>query len=186
MALDKLLEHEAQSEIERIRAEARDRAALIVQGAQERAVALIESRTRALETQRQAGLVRARSAADLELSAARLNAGEQGLTQVYTLVEESLEGVTRAPEYRDILGRLIAEARQAIPNAEAVEVNPADVALARDLVSDVPVRENPGIVGGVRVVTGGGKSGITNTLQGRLDRVRGDLAPQITRLLAGE
>lgn len=186
MALDKLLEHEARSDIERIRAEARDRAARIVQGAQERAAALIESRTRALETQRQAGLVRARSAADLELSAARLNAGEQGLSAVYGLVEQQLRDITRLPEYREILGRLIAEARQAIPNAEAVEVNPADLSLARELVFDVPVRENAGIVGGVRVVTGGGKSGITNTLQGRLDRVRGDLAPQITRMLAGE
>ncbi|MBB5234883.1 V-type ATP synthase subunit E [Deinococcus budaensis] len=186
MALDKLLEHEAQADIERIRAEARDRAQAILAGAQERARSLIESRTRALETQRQAGLVRARSAADLELSASRLGANEQGLTEVYALVEQQLRDITRLPEYRQILGRLIAQAREAIPNAEAVEVNPADAALARELVLDVPVRENPGIVGGVRVVTGGGKSGITNTLPGRLERVKGELAPQVSRLLAGE
>ncbi|MCV5746234.1 hypothetical protein OFN42_39105, partial [Escherichia coli] len=83
-------------------------------------------RARALEAQRQAGLVRARSAADLELSAARLTASEQGMREVYGLVEGHLRDITRLPEYREILSRLLAEARQAVPDAEAVEVNPAE------------------------------------------------------------
>ncbi|MCP2014148.1 V/A-type H+-transporting ATPase subunit E [Deinococcus sp. HSC-46F16] len=186
MALDKLLENEAQLEIERIRAEARDRAAQILAQAQERAQALVESRARLLDTQRQAGLVRARSAADLELNAARLTAGEQGLSQVYALVESQLGDIARLPEYREILARLLAQARDAIPDAEAVEVSPQDLAVAQGLVSDLPVRENPAISGGVRVVARGGKSGITNTLPGRLERVRAELAPQVSRLLAGE
>ncbi len=184
MALDKLLENEAQSEIERIRAEAKGRADKIVADAQERAQTLLESRTRALESQRQAGLVRAKSAADLEMNAAQLSASESGLTQVYGLVNEYLGGITTAPEYRDILARLVVEARQAVPNAEAVEVNPADLGLGRILVQDIPVRENANITGGVRVIAQGGKSGITNTLAGRLERVKADLAPQINRLLA--
>ncbi|SMB95752.1 V-type ATP synthase subunit E [Deinococcus hopiensis] len=184
MALDKLLENEAQTEIERIRAEARDRAARILADARERAQALIESRQRALETQRQAGLVRARSAADLELSAARLNAGEQGMKAVYDLVEGQLRDIASLPEYREILARLLWQAREAIPDAEAVEVNPAEMAVARELVTDIPVRENPAISGGVRVVARGGKSGITNTLSGRLDRLRGELAPQVSRILS--
>lgn len=184
MALDKLLEHEAQSEIERIRAEARDRAAQILADARERAEALIQSRTRVLETQRQAGIVRARSAAELELSAARLSASEQGLSDVYGLVEQQLRDITRLPEYREILSRLLAQAREAIPGAEAVEVSPADAALAREIVTDLPVRENPSVSGGVRVVSRGGKSGITNTLPGRLERVRAELAPQVSRMLA--
>lgn len=184
MALDKLLENEAHSEIERIRAEARDRAAQIVAQAQEQARSLVESRGRALESQRQAGLVRARSAADLDANASRLSAGEAGTAEVYELVQGYLSGVTSAPEYRDILSRLISQAREAIPGAEAVEVNPADVDLARQLVTDLEVRGNPGVKGGARVVARGGKSGITNTLGGRLERVRADLAPQISRMLA--
>ena len=186
MALDKLLEHEAQGEIERIRAEARDRAGQILAQAQERAQALVESRARLLDTQRQAGLVRARSAADLELNAARLTAGEQGLSQVYALVESQLRDISGLPEYREILARLLTQARQAIPDAEAVEVSPQDLTVAQGLVTDLPVRANPGVQGGVRVVARGGKSGITNTLPGRLERVRAELAPQVSRLLAGE
>lgn len=184
MALDKLLENEAQAEIDRIRAEARGRAEKIVADARERAQAMLESRQRALESQRQAGLVRARSAADLEMSAARLSASESGMTQVYDVVNQYLGGISSAPEYRDILHRLVQEARQAVPDAEAVEVNPQDVGLGRILVQDIPVRENANITGGVRVIARGGKSGITNTLAGRLERVKADLAPQINRILA--
>ena len=184
MALDKLLEQEAQGEIERIRAEAAGRAQAIIAQAQEQAQDLLDSRTRALETQRQAGLVRARSAADLELNAARLSAGQSGMTQVYDLVHQQLGEITRAPEYRDILGRLIWQAREVVTDAEAVEVNPAEAHLARELVRDLVVRENPAIQGGVRVVARGGKSGITNTLAGRLERVKGELAPQVSRLLS--
>jgi len=184
MALDKLLENEAQAEIERVRAEARDRAARILADARERAEALVASRQRALDTQRQAGIVRARSAADLELSAARLNAGEHGMKAVYDLVQGQLRDITTLPEYREILARLLWQAREAIPDAEAVEVNPAELGVARELVTDIPVRENPAISGGVRVVARGGKSGITNTLSGRLDRLRGELAPQVSRMLS--
>lgn len=184
MALDKLLENEAQSEIERIRAEAKGRAQKIVADAQERAQGMIESRTRSIEAQRQAGLVRARSAADLDLNASRLSASESGMTQVYGLVNDYLKGISGAPEYRDILSRLILQARDAVPDAEAIEVNPADIGLGRILVQDIPVRENPQIQGGVRVIARGGKSGITNTLAGRLERVKADLAPQINRILA--
>ena len=184
MALDKLLENEAQSEIERIRAEARGRAEKIVADARERAQSLLDSRQRALETQHQAGLVRARSAADLELNASRLTASESGVTQVYQMVEDYLGNVTTAPEYGNILSRLIQEGLQAVPDAEAIEVNPAEMNVARHLVSGVDVRENPSVKGGVRVVARGGKSGVTNTLSGRLERVKAEMAPQISRMLA--
>ena len=183
MALDKLLENEAHSEIERIRAEARGRAEKIVADARERAQSLLDSRQRALDTQRQAGLVRARSAADLELNASRLAASEAGVNQVYQMVDEYLAGITSAPEYGNILTRLIQEGLQAVPDAEAIELNPAEAPIARHLVTGVEVRENPAIKGGVRVVARGGKSGINNTLSGRLERVKADLAPQINRLL---
>lgn len=184
MALDKLLENEAQQEIERIRAEARAQADKIVSDARERAENLLASRQRALETQHQAGLVRARSAADLEMNAARLTASEAGVTQVYRMVDDYLGNITSAPEYGNILSRLIQQGLEAVPDAEAIELNPAEAQQARHLVSGVEIRENPAIKGGVRVVARGGKSGVTNTLAGRLERVRAEMAPQISRMLA--
>ena len=184
MALDKLLENEAQSEIERIRAEARDRAQAIVREAQEQAQTLLDNRRRALDNQRLSALTRARSSADLERSASRLNAGESGMSRAFETAKHELMEVTRAPEYRDILSRLIAEARAVVPNAEAIEVHPNEAHVAREIVTDLEVRENYAIQGGVRVVANGGKSGVTNTLQGRLERLQGTLAPQVSRILS--
>jgi V/A-type H+-transporting ATPase subunit E len=90
----------------------------------------------------------------------------------------------RAPEYREILARLISEAQGALGEVEAIEVHPSEAAVAREIAPGLEIRENPAIQGGVRAVGRGGKSGITNTLLGRLQRVQGTLAPQIARMLA--
>lgn len=184
MALDKLLENEAQAEISRIREDAQSQAAQIIAQAQEEAQSLLESRQRLLETQRQAGLVRARSAAELEMNASRLGAAETSLRDVYAQVEQRLSDLRHSGEYRRVLEQLMSQAREVITDAESVEVNPADAALVREFVHDIPVRENAGIVGGIRLLARGGKSGITNTLHGRLERVKQELAPQVTRLLS--
>ena len=186
MALDKLLENEAQAEIERVRAEARAEAERILAEARAQAQEQVDSRRRVLDKQYQAGLTRARSSADLDLNAARLSASEEGIAQVYGLVEQQLRDISGLPAYREILGRLLNEARQAVPEADVAEVNPRDVDLLRSLVSDLEVRGNPGIEGGVRLVSNGGKSGITNTLMGRLNTLRGSLTPDVRQMLTGE
>ncbi|MFC6618212.1 V-type ATP synthase subunit E [Deinococcus radiophilus] len=186
MALDKLLENEAQAEIERIRADARAEAERILAAARTEAEELLGSRSRVLDKQYQAGLTRARSSADLDLNAARLSASEEGIAQVYGLVEQQLRDIGQLPAYREILGRLLNEARQAVPQADVAEVNPSDVEMLRSMVSDLEVRGNPSIEGGVRLLAQGGKSGITNTLMGRLQTLRGSLTPQIRSLLTGE
>lgn len=184
MALDQLLENEARAEIERVRAQGREQAEAIVKAAQERAQATLDSRKRLLDGQLQAGVVRAQSSATLEVSAARLNASDSGMKRAFEIAEQQLHAFTGAPEYREILARLIAEAREAIGDVEALEVNPADVQLTAELAPDVEVRANPAIEGGVRAVGKGGKSGITNTLLGRLARVRDAIAPQVAKVFA--
>ncbi|AFZ67833.1 V-type ATP synthase subunit E [Deinococcus peraridilitoris] len=184
MRLDTILENEARAEIEQIRAEGRARAQEIIRAAQERAQAQVESQKRTLDGQLQAGLVRARSGANLEVSAARLSASDTGLQRAFDLAAEQLRGVTSAPEYREILSRLISEVRSTLGTVEAIEVNPREAAIAREVAPDLEVRENPAIEGGVRGITRGGKSGVTNTLLGRLARVRESIAPQVARMLA--
>lgn len=186
MALEQLLQNEAQGEISQIQAEARARAAEIVAQARAQAEEQVESHRRVLDNQYRAGLTRARSSAELELNAARLSAADEGISQVFELVEGQLHEIGSVPAYREILGRLLNEARQAMPNAEAAEVNPRDVELLRSLVSDLEVRPNPSIEGGVRLVAAGGKSGLSNTLLGRLEALRGELTPQVRHILTGE
>lgn len=186
MALEKLLENEAAAEIERLQNEAKAKAEKIVADAQAEAQALIESRQRLLEKQHQAGLTRARSAADLELSAAKLSAQEEGIARVYEMVESSLTQIAGQPAYRDVLQRLLNEAREAIPNATVAQTAAADVNIVRMLAPDLQVEVSDTIRGGVRLLAPGGKSGVTNTLGTRLEAQRGTLTPAVRSLLNGE
>lgn len=186
MALDTLLENEANAEIEQIRAQATTTAEEIIAKATEKAEDLITSRKRLLEAQSQAEQVRARSAASLELNAARLNAGEEGLQKSYDMAHAYITAVVTTPEYKDILGRLIAQAKETLPNAEAIEVHSDEVAHAQAFADGITVRANDDIRGGVRLVAKGGKSGVTNTLLGRLERVKAELAPEVSRILAAQ
>ena len=188
MALDKLLENEAQQDIERIRAEAQGRAEQIVAQAHEQAQALIDSRTRQLAGARQAELVRARSAADLDSSAQRLAAADSLQAQAFTVSEQYLHSVTTSAEYPMIVSKLLQEALQVLPDAEVVEAALAEHDAVRQALAQLgrqlDVRPNEQVKTGVRLVGKGGKASIQHTLVGRLNRVRGDLAPQISRLLA--
>lgn len=188
MALDKLLENEAHSEIERIHALAQGQAEQLVAQARERAQAMIDSRRRALDSEYAAGLTRARSAADLDGNAQRLEATNTLQVQAFELAERHLRSAPVAPEYPQMLSRLIAQGLESLPGATVVEANPAEhdavhQALAQ-LGRSMDVRANPQLATGVRLVSPDGKTSIQNTLLGRLERVRGDLAPQISRLVA--
>ncbi|MDV6374371.1 V-type ATP synthase subunit E [Deinococcus arenicola] len=191
MALDKLLENEAQTEIERIRAGARGQADAIVAASRERAEALVSGRTRALENARQAGLVRARSAADLDSNAQRLAATDTLQTQAFQTAEQYIRSSVSAPEYPQIMIKLISEGLQALPGATIVETQTSEqdaVRRALDFLggeaSTLEMRVNDSVQTGVRLLGPDGKTSIQNTLVGRLQRVREELAPQITRLLA--
>ncbi|GGL96913.1 V-type ATP synthase subunit E [Deinococcus aerophilus] len=188
MALDKLLENEAHAEIERINAEARERAEHVVAQAREQAQSMIDSHERSLKAAYQAGLVRARSAADLDSNAQRLQATDSLQVQAFQTAEQYIRSSVTAPEYPQIIVKLIAEGLQVLPDAAVVETSAQEQGAVHQaleqLGQSLEVRVNDSVQTGVRLVGPNGKTSIQNTLVGRLDRVREELAPQITRLLA--
>lgn len=179
-----MLDSEVSAEIAQIQAQAREEASRIVAEAEARASELLQSRERQLASRREAELTRARSTAELGRSARRLNASESQLSRAFALAEEQLGGIRAAPQYREILSRLLREAREALPGAEVVEAHPDDLELVRGLAAGLEVRPNPEVRGGVRLLARGGKSGLTNTLAGRLERLKPTLAPQVSAILA--
>lgn len=189
MSLSSILEQEIRGEIAQIRSDAQAQAEEILRQAREQAEALVEGRRRSLEAEHQAGLTRARSAASLEVSALRLSSAERVQAQAFSQAEQMLRSVTGLPDYTEILRRLIAEARSALPSAEAVEVNPADLDRAREALSQlgwqVELRPSKAVETGVRLVAKGGKTGVQNTLLGRLEASREALAAQVAQVLRG-
>ncbi|WP_019585474.1 V-type ATP synthase subunit E [Deinococcus apachensis] len=189
MSLGDILENETRDEIARIRAQAQERSAAILAAARERATALLDSQKRSLDAELQAGLTRARSAADLEANAQRLGAADQVQARAFQQAEAELRGAPASPQYPQILARLIQEASAALPNAEVVEVHPNEVTAAQMALAQLgvqaQVRPNPAIETGVRLVGRGGKTSVQNTLLGRLQSGRDSLTAEVARLLNG-
>ncbi|MGI8748835.1 MAG: V-type ATP synthase subunit E [Deinococcus sp.] len=187
MSLAEILETEIQGEIEQIRRTAFERSEQILAEARERAATLVESRQRALEQEKAAALTRARSAADLDSNAQRLSAADTLQSRAFQEAETQLRAIPQHPEYRQILLRLLQEAHAALPTAEAVEANPAELDAVRGAVGELglnlEVRPNSSVATGVRLVGLGGKTSIQNTLLGRLQSGRETLSAQVSRLL---
>ncbi len=184
-----LLESEANAEVEAILSEARSKADVIVQGANEQAKSLVDSRRRTLETELVAAQVRAKSAADLDAASQRLNANHVATEQSFNQAETELRNFTKSGEYKNVLEKLIREVQGALQNISKLEVHPDDVAVASEAAKNaglnVAISANSDVETGVRAVAEGGQSSITNTLLGRLGRARDGLLSEVARTLTG-
>jgi V/A-type H+/Na+-transporting ATPase subunit E len=183
-----LLESEANAEIETILAEARSRADAIIQAAVEQAKATLEGRKRALEGELSAGQVRARSAAELESSALRLSASHGAAEKAFVNAANELRAFTKSGEYQGVLTKLIAEVKSALPDVAKLEVNPADINVAKQAaiaagLTNVEVTPNADVETGVRASPSSGQTSVTNTLLGRLGRARDSLLSDVARVL---
>lgn len=189
--LSALLDKEASAEIETVLSEAQTRASEIVAAATSEAEALLASRRRTAEVQREAALVRARSAAQLEAASLRLKAQHEGVEKVFTSVRQRIADLAgNAPEYAPVFGRLLKAALDGLGNQgiEAVVVNPADRALAEQALKDAGVttaiETADSVTTGVRVRTSN-RSVIESTLLGRLEALQGELASEVSTALFG-
>ena len=189
--LSALLDKEASAEIETVLSEAQSRASGIVAQATSEAEALLASRQRATQAQREATLVRARSAAQLEASSLRLKAQHAGVESVFAAAQEKIAALVQdraayAPVFEKLVkGVLAAAAGQQV---EKIVVNPADRELAEKALEGAgvtPVVEaSDDVRGGVRLLTGN-RSVIESTLFGRLEALKGELASEVSTALFG-
>jgi V/A-type H+/Na+-transporting ATPase subunit E len=184
-----LLESEANAEVEAILSEARSKADVIVQNANEQAKSLVDSRRRTLEAELVAAQVRAKSAADLDAASQRLNANHVATEQSFNQAETELRNFTKSGEYKNVLEKLMREVQGAISNISKLEVHPDDVAVATEAAKNaglnVSITANSDVETGVRAIAEGGQSSITNTLLGRLSRARDGLLSEVARTLTG-
>ncbi len=187
--LSTLLEKEASAEIEAILSEARSRASEILAEARSEADALVSARERAAKAQREAALVRARSAAQLEASSLRLRAQHDGVQGVFGAVRDKLDALVEDQgAYAPVFAKLLAQALEGVggQGVEAVQVAASDRAMAekavRDAGVDAPVETADDIRGGVRLRTRS-RSIVENTLFGRLEALRGELASEVSQAL---
>lgn len=185
-----LLDKEASAEIEAILSEARSRASEIVAEANEEAKAIKAQRERTAQLQYEAALVRAKSAAQLEASALKLRAQHEVVEAVFARARDEIAKLTKdQARYAKVLAALIEEAAEGLPAGGELEVlvHPDEVASAKKALESVKlnatVREDASVVSGVRIRVKGSSTTLENTLFGRLEALRGELASEVSRIL---
>jgi V/A-type H+-transporting ATPase subunit E len=185
-----LLDREASAEIEGILSEARSRASEIVSAAKEEAEALVAARRRGAEAQQRAALVRARSAAQLESSSLTLRAQHAAIQEVFSAAERGIEALAAKPDYAAVLTKLVQEAANGsgVPasDIESLVVNPDDEEAAAKAAKaaglTARIETDSSIRGGVRLKAGKNVV-IENTLYGRLESLREELAAEVAQVL---
>lgn len=186
--LSALLHKEASAEIEAILSEARTKASEILESANTAADATVAARQRSAAVQRDAILVRARSAAQLEASALKLNAQHDGIQQVFDGVANKIKELIADPTgYALVFEKLLKEAVGSVEGhtLTGFEVANTDRELAEKVIAELglsaPVSTNDALASGVRVRIN--RNSVENTLFGRLESLRDDVAAEVSAVL---
>jgi V/A-type H+/Na+-transporting ATPase subunit E len=182
--LEEILQQEADAEINAMLAEADSRAREIVSQAESRAAALLAAHGRRIEARERAASQQARSASELSISSARIQAKGEVMDLLRQKVLLALEKTSSQGNYGEVLQALAEQAMRGVEVAETVVVHPDDKpklgswALAKglELQTDSELRL------GVRIVNRRGTK-VENTLPERLHRAWSKLAPGVTKLL---
>ena len=180
MALEDIfraLEEQADSDIEAVLREARAHAA-----------AILEEATREADATREARIADAERAATMrsaqDLNQARLEARkkvaavkEVAVREVFDDARAALSNVRERPEYDQMFRDLAEEALAGISGDFEVLVDPADVSRAEAFLAakglSAPVKGELHSAGGLVIVTGSGTVSRRNTLEDRLEKLRG-------------
>lgn len=180
MALEDIfraLEEQADKDVEAVLEEARAHAAAIREEAEREAQVAKDHRITEAER-----VARARSAQDL--NAVRLEARkkvaavkERAVRETFDEALTALSQVRSKPEYADVFARLVDEAVSGLEPGWDLLVDPADVDLANSTLAarglDARVVPELSTAGGVIVSMKGGTVTRRNTLEDRLDKLRG-------------
>jgi V/A-type H+-transporting ATPase subunit E len=183
--LGDILQKEALGEINAILAEAESRAVRFVRDAEEEASARLKSHQKKLQVEALAATRRARSAAELNVSTARMQAKGRVIESVRKSALKALEEVANQNNYSDILQTLAEEALKAVELGKAVVVHPDDEEKIHDWATKegLEIRTDPGLRLGVRVIDRSGKRSVENSLPERLHRAWNALASDVAKRL---
>jgi V/A-type H+/Na+-transporting ATPase subunit E len=189
--LSALLEKEASAEIEALLSEAQHRASEIVANTEAEADEHKARQERLAQSQAEAILVRARSAAQLEAASLQLKAKHEAVEQVFSEARASFEALRKTKKnYLPVLEGLLSEAVESLggsDNVAAVIVNSKDKAIAEEAAENhglkAVLETSDDIDLGVRVRAKTGNITLENTLPERLEMLRDELASEVSALL---
>jgi V/A-type H+-transporting ATPase subunit E len=182
--LVEILQADVDAEIKEILAAADSQAASILSEAERRAGARVAEHRKKLDTEERAAIHQARSAAELTISSARMQAKGEVMELLRQKVRLALAETASQPNYGEVLKALAQEAMAVAGAAKAVVVHPDDQDKLRDWAQQhgLGLETDPELRLGVRIVSQSGTT-VENTLPERLERAWGTLAPRVTKLI---
>jgi len=190
MALEDIfraLEEQADKDSEAVLTEARAHAASIVEEAE-----LAAAKSRDAHVEAAERVARSRSAQDLNsvrLDARKRMAGvkERAVNDTFEAALSELASVRARQDYPRSFRALTDEALSGVEGEFDVLVDPADVELARAVLSergvDANVRPDLSTAGGLVIAFDGGRVMRRNTLEDRLDKLRGLAQAEVAEIL---
>jgi len=181
------LEEQAAKDSEAVLVEARSHADAIMQEAQNEAARARDSHVADAER-----VARSRSAQDL--NSAKLDARkrlaavkERAVSEVFDRAMDGLVSARTSADYPAAFRRLADEALEGVTGEYSVLVDPADVELAKRVLGEMgvsaEVRGDLSTAGGVVVSTESGRVMIRNTLEDRLEKLRGLAQADVAEIL---
>jgi len=186
--LSDILQEEVLSEINQILAEADSKAEMLIAEAKSKASERVETYRKKAEAELRAATARAKSAADLFVSIARIRTKGQEITLVRQKAEAAIEEIANKPNYGEILEALAEEALRAVEKADAAAVHPDDMdklsAWAKQ--KGLELTTDRRLHFGVRIMATGGRYSVENTLPERLQRGWEALVSGVEQRLWGE
>jgi vacuolar-type H+-ATPase subunit E/Vma4 len=127
------------------------------------------------------------NAAKLERRRQIAVAQDAGVDKVYAEAGAALSGSRGTKAYDDLFRALTEEASARSVGDVAVQVAPADAALAKKVMSDLGIKgdidSTADILGGITVISAGGRVYRRNTLDDRLVKVRKFVASEVAEIL---
>jgi vacuolar-type H+-ATPase subunit E/Vma4 len=182
--LKNILQEEVHAEIEQVLEEAKSRSEKIVSEARSQADSRLAAMRRRYEAEERAAIQRAKSAGNLTISIARLQAKGEIIEKARKGAIAAIGAASSKPGYGDMLLALAEEAAGEIEAPAAVIVHPDDQQKIADWAArkGIEVQTDPGLELGVRISNRHGKT-VENTLPERLNRSWDTVVSDVAKLL---
>jgi V/A-type H+/Na+-transporting ATPase subunit E len=182
--LKNILKEEVSTEISQVLEEARSRSEKIVSEAQSQAASQLTARRRQNEAEARAAIQRARSAGNLTIAIARLQAKGEIIEQARKGAMAAIGEASLKPGYGDVLLALAEEAAGEIDAPEALVVHPDDKEKIEEWAArkGIELRTDPSLKLGVRISNRHGKT-VENTLPERLNRAWDTVVSDVAKML---
>lgn len=186
-----LLEQEARTEIDAVRAAARERAGEIVASARREADEILAAARRRVDAERARARTQTTSTARLRAAALVLAAKDGAIRTVFERAASEIRAaMADAGRRRGVIRAFLREAAQGLSAGRVtVEVPRGDAQAAREasreLGLDAEVREGDDVPEGVRLTSQDGRVVVENTVPSRLARARLELASRVAEALWG-